>query len=278
MFKTLSTWKPWSISPVDRIIQHAQELQAGEICLKAADGKIPYGVNAWVRARWGGATQYDLADQVREAGLSLSIWVVPYFWDWAAEADAIVQAIQRYSPRAVFLDIERFKRSGFFRGSNVDERGFLRHVSPFLRRLGRLPVPVYFQCPRRLDLHPEVHPALVLGTKSRGSYQIDAPAAQMYPVGATTVEAFLADMRSSLQSQHALLEKVERATLPHYPTLPTFQHAGWSPPSGALLAALELLKESLGERLLGVNFWALDGLVKLPQLYAEVQQIPGEPK
>jgi hypothetical protein len=271
MTKTLSLWQPWTIGDPQTIIKHALALNCNSLCLKATDGPVQYGVNTWVRTRWGGYTQLDLANDIRAAGMVLSIWVVPYFWDWAAEADAIWQAVQIYNPSAVFLDIEHFPRRGWFRGTNLGKDGLIRNVSPFLRRLGRLPCPVYFQGHRRLDLHPEIQPEIFLSTRDDdGKFLIDGLAPQLYPIGVTDPDWFLAEFERDLDSQEAVLEKIGRPDLPYIPTLPAFTHGNWSPPVEGLRRAAAWLVETLGKRLLGFNVWAMDGLVKLPELYETV--------
>jgi hypothetical protein len=271
MTKTISLWQPWTIGYPQTIIGHALDLGCDTLCLKATDGPVQYGVNTWVKARWGGRTQHALANEIRAAGLGLSIWVVPYFWDWAAEADAIWQAVQIYNPSAVYLDIEVFPRKTWFRGTNVGSDGLIRNVSPFLRRLGRLPCPVYFQGHRRLDLHPEIKAETFLIARDADSrFLIDGLAPQFYPIDVTDPDWFVAEFERDLETQEAALAEVDRPDLPYLPTLPAFMQGGWSPPAEGVKMAATWLAETLGERLLGFNVWALDGLLKLPELYKAV--------
>ncbi len=76
------------------------------------------------------------------------------------------------------------------------------------------------------------------------------------------------------------MEAVGRTGVPWYPTLPTFVGTafegapGWKPTPSSLEASVAWLKETLGERLVGLNFWSLDRkLYDMQQLYQSVASI-----
>ena len=273
MTKIISTWKPWNIGKPADVVSLAKKY-GNEVAIKAVDGRILYGTNAWTRWTWG-IDQFAFADLLKAAGLDVSIWVVPYFWDWAAEVDAIHKAIQEYNPKRVYLDIERFQRYGTWRGTNVDENGNIKNVGSFLRRLGRVPAKVYFQGPRRLNLHPEVQAEKFLSYKdlSNGKYIVDGVGAQFYPMGWTGAQSFVEQTALDLASQENVLQRVGRPNLPHCPTLPVFTERGWTPTGEELRAQTDYLVQTLGDRLEGFNFWTLDFQDQMEDTFQEIEAI-----
>ena len=261
--KIISVWKPWNIGKVDEVVDHVVNLRGGEVCIKATDGTSMYGVNAWVRARWNGKDNRDLEKAAKDRGLGVSIWVVPYFRDWAIEVDLIKQAVDWYNPRAVYLDVERF------RWTAVDEKGMIQNVGPFLRRLGRLPCEVLLQATRRPTIHPEISPEKWFAYKDLGSGKliVDANGAQLYPIGWTGAANWELQNEMDVDSNEEIHDRAGRSFITWAPTLPAFSEYGWTPHPDDLAVQIDYLKRRLGTRLTGFNFWALDHLKDIPDLY-----------
>ena len=278
MTKTISTWKPWNIGTPEEVVFLAAKY-GNEVAIKGTDGVVLYGMNTWTKIKWG-IRQDEFADMLKAAGLKVSFWSVPYFWDWAKEVDRIKEAIEIYNPNYVYLDIERFHKSGTFRGTNVDSNGYIKNVGPFLRRLGRVVPKVLFQGPRRLTAHPEVQAEKFLGYKdlSNGKYIVDGIGAQLYPMGWKGAVKWVEQTALDLTSQETVLAKVGRPGLPYVPTLPGFLQkvAGsmWTPTGEEIIAQATFLQSELGDRLKGVNYWTLDYESEMTDAYNAIKTIP----
>ena len=272
--KTISTTFPWDIGTVSDIVRHAEELKCTDICIRAVDGPSQYGIDERTRAMWNGMDHRDLEQQAKAEELTLSIWVVVYLREWKLEADAIRKAVDFYRPTAVFIDAERKE--------NVE------NVGAFLRALGRLPTRVYLQSFRRANLHPEMqwHKWYSYKDTQTGEYIIDGLGHQLYPIGAETPSQWLWHFARDVNSHEKEMERAQRSELTWFPTLPTFIGTafegapGWRPTPAAIGAAVDWLKESLGDRLVGLNFWSLDRrLYDMGELYETVASIrPPTPK
>lgn len=266
--KTISTTFPWAIGPPSESVRHAKALRCDDLCIRAVDGPSQFGVDAQTEAQWGGKTQRDLEREAKEQGLTVSIWVVTYFHFWRQEAEAIREAVDYYRPTVVFIDAER--------------KQWVENIGAFLRALGRLPTKVYLQSYRRASLHPEMawQKWYTYRDVETGEYVIDGLGHQLYPIGAETPEQWLWHFTQDVNSHEREIELAGREDMPWYPTLPTFigtgfeSAPGWRPKPEAFTAGVDWLKETLGERLVGLNFWSLDRrLFEMEDLYSTVQSI-----
>ena len=289
--KIMAVWKPWLYfsSPED-VVFAAMALGCDEICLKAADGTIEYGINAEVKARWGGGTIRDLEPAAKAQGIEISIWVIPYFWEPEKEA-ALIRRLALFYNAAVYLDVELFRKRGFFRGTKIKvENGveYIANVGPFIRLLGRLPKPVYLQSvrrPYRLDgsparwvpYHPEIQIEKWLSYRdplAGGAYIVDGISPQLYPMGWKGEKNFREQTILDIDSNLEVLRRLGRSEIVWIPTLPAFEEHAWSPTPAELAAEISALREKLGSRLVGLHFWTLDFSKKLPDLFASIAGIP----
>jgi hypothetical protein len=232
------------------------------------DGPFQYGIDEGTRALWNGEDHHDLEQLAKAEQLTLSIWVVVYLREWKLEADAIKKAVDFYRPSAVFIDAERKE--------NVE------NVGAFLRALGRLPTKVYLQSFRRANLHPEMqwHKWYSYRDERTGEYIIDGLGHQLYPIGADTPSQWLWHFARDVNSHDKEVDLAKRSDVTWFPTLPTFIGTafegapGWRPTPEAIMAAVNWLYESLGDRLVGLNFWSLDRrLFDMKELYKTVASI-----
>ncbi len=269
---TISTTFPWALGPPSETVRHAQILGTPDVCIRATDGASQYGTNNWTRARWGGSTHHDLEREAKDAGLSVSIWVVVYLNNWQGEAEAIKEAVAFYNPTAVFIDAEKKEN--------------VQNLGAFLRALGRLPKKVYLQSFRRADLHREMMWEKRYGYRdlTTGEFIIDGHGHQLYPIGWETPTQWVEQFERDIENHEQAAAAVGRPGMPWYPTLPTFVSgsfegvSGWRPRPDAFMAAIDWMKENLGERLVGLNYWSLDRhLAQMQDLYGVVPTVELEP-
>lgn len=281
MIKTLSLAWPWDIKYYpDMIIDHALQLGATELCLRTPVYGTPYGDHTlpyYQGMNLNENTDNMAIEKATEAvGLKVSIWPVILLYSWAKEAQAIKDEVNRYNPDRVFLDAE----------GNI--KLYIANLTAYLNSQGKLKCPTYLQSYRRADLHPEMNWSKWYSHKNAaGEYVINGVSPQMYPIGKTTVAGWLDDFKKSVDSHEAILSSLGRAPA-WFPTLPTFISGsfegdiGWVAPPDCLLAGIQYLKDRLGDRLIGLNFWALDRHLANPApamkaLFAAVASILADP-
>lgn len=280
MIKTLSLAWPWDVKYYpDAIIDHALDLGANELCLRTPVYGTPYGDHTlpYYQGMNLNANTDNVAIEkaAKAAGLKVSLWPVILLYNWAGEAQAIKNEVIRYNPDRVFLDAE----------GNI--KNHIANLGAFLNSQGKLKCPTHLQSYRRADLHPEMQWSKWYSYKDQttGEYIINGVAPQMYPIGKVTVAGWLDDFKKSVDSHEAILSTLGRVPA-WFPTLPTFisgsfeGDVGWVAPVDCLLAGIEYLKNRLGDRLVGINFWALDRHLANPALKAlfdAVASIPSEP-
>jgi len=87
--------------------------------------------------------------------------------------------------------------------------------------------------------------------------------------GALLLTAQLLDRQghwtAALEAYEKLEKQIGRQGLPWYITLPTFEESDWYPTPEQMEAGLNFLREELGERLVGVDFWRLEWLMTTPE-------------
>lgn len=278
MIKLISTWKPWNLGKIADAVRILDPI-GDHFALKTVNASYLYGMNSWTRLTFGG-DQVDFENALKEKGNQVSSWIVPYFKNWAVEADRIREANDLFNPVYTHWDIERFH--GY---SGVDSNGYLLNVGAFIRRVGRLPgTKTFFQGPRRIyafrngswiPYHPEVRAEKFLSytDQATGEYIIDGIGAQLYPIGWNGTANFIDQTRMDVDSQEELLRRVGRPGLPYFPTLAAFPERGWAPTVDELDAQIEYLKDRLGDRLIGINFWTSDWISELPDIWTYIRDL-----
>ena len=252
----LSTWKPWTwanrnISLQDRA-DMAKEARAG-ICMKGSNATGLYGPNTWntfkIYPYARGKSNDDLELVAKQNNLPVQLWCFPYLQYPAGSARAINDAIARWNPTDVFLDVELYyaKRYPYNTGA-------------FLRSLGQVNVRFWLQSYRRPDYHPKIVWNKWLTYKDpNGKHIIHGVAPQAYPMGS---QRFADDFTRMVVAYAKILGTANRRDIPWFPTLPTFSERGWEPTLPAMVKGVDYLKKELGNKLTGLNFWQQDWLLK----------------
>jgi hypothetical protein len=70
----------------------------------------------------------------------------------------------------------------------------------------------------------------------------------------------VADFKRMIDEYEKILTSIGRPDMPWLPTLPTFTERGWTPQIDDMIKGCDYLKDRLGDRLKGFNFWRQDFL------------------
>jgi len=253
-----SVWRPWYTAvwgkhSLEEQIALAKLLQADTISIKGVNGVYVYGAeeNFSALSPYRAHSNDAMERAAKDTGLEVDLWCWVDCKQPAAQARAIQDAVKRWNPRCVKLDVE----------GNV-AKAYAHNTGAFLRSLGRLKrhdgtsVRVYLQSYRRPDLHREIAWEKWLTYEAEGDFILAGVAPQAYPMGS---QDFVGDYGRMLEA-YASLERQIGRELDWHVTLPTFRERGWSPDPDALIAGIDLLRAELGDRLVGVDFWRLGQL------------------
>ena len=253
----ISTWQPWAwgnrnISLQDRV-DMAKNARA-ELCMKGTHATGLYGPNTWNMFKlylWArGKSNDDLELLAKQNNLPVQLWCFPFLQYPAGSARAINDAIARWNPTDVFLDVElRYAKDYYY------------NTGAFLRSLGPVnDIRFWLQSYRRPDYHPEIVWNKWLTYKDpNGKRIIHGVAPQAYPMGS---QDFVSDFQRMVTKYAKILDIANRRDIPWFPTLPTFSERGWEPTLDAMIGGVDFLKQELGSRLTGLNFWQQDWLLK----------------
>ena len=196
-----------------------------------------------------GKSNDDLELLAKQNNLPVQLWCFPYLQDPAVSAIAINDAIARWNPTDVFLDVELWYA-----------KNYPYNTGAFLRSLGQVNVRFWLQSYRRPDYHPKIVWNKWLTYKDlNGKYIIHGVAPQAYPIGS---QRFADDFARMVREYDKILTTANRRNIPWFPTLPTFSEHGWEPTLPAMVGGVDYLKNELGDRLVGLNFWQQDWLFK----------------
>ncbi|MCK4821418.1 hypothetical protein KA005_36975 [bacterium] len=249
----LSTWKPWnnvSVSLQDRV--DMAKVANAEICMKGSNASYIYGPNTWnIFKVWPykGKSNDDLELICKQNNLKVQLWDFPYLQYPTGSANAVNESITRWNPQDVWLDVE----GGY-------AKNYPTGTGPFLRGLGNVSVRFWLQSYRWPYYHPKIKWLKWLKYKDPlGRYIIHGLGPQAYPMWS---KDWLADFKRMVDEYEKLLVLAGRPDIPWFPTLPTFSERGWTPSVVDVIAGCDYLKERLGDRLVGLNFWRQGFLFK----------------
>jgi hypothetical protein len=223
-----------------------------EICIKGSNATYVYGKDTWnIFKIWPykGKSNDDLERLCKQENIKVPLWNFPFLQYPAGSARAVNDSIARWNPQDVFLDIEgRYAKN------------YPANTGPFLRSLGNVNVRFWLQSYRRPDYHPQIQWQKWLTYKDpMGKYIIHGIAPQAYPKHS---QDFAADFKRMVDKYEPIIGGAGRHDTPWFPTLPTFSEDGWTPTLPAMVQGVDYLKERLGERLVGFNFWRQEFLFK----------------
>jgi hypothetical protein len=277
--KSLSLTWPWNWTGTrwsfEQTIQEIVALRPDRVALRAIEGPFEYGGKLQTKVVWKGRTYRDLERALKAlpAPIPVDVWGPIYLRLWEAEARLLRGTIvPYYNPPYVFLDVE----------GDIAQK-HIANLGPFLRALGRLPCKVYLQSYRYAPgnswmqwekwLKYRVEAPGDEPGRPTGLYIIDGLAHQLYPIGETNPSRYLAQVARDVQSHEVIAQRVGRPDIPWFPTLPAFigtgyeAAPGWKPSVEGVSLMVEWLRQNLGTRLVGINFWSLDKtLYRLPEL------------
>ena len=249
----LATWKQvWTNVNISLQQRVDQAIKAhAEICIKASNSTRLYGPETWPIFKvwpYKGKSNDDLERLCKANGVKVQTWNYPYLQYSQGSANAVNESIARWNPTDVDLDIQG------------QAKNYPYGTGPFLRSLGNARARFWLQSYRRPDYHPEIIWLKWLKYKDpMGEYIVHGLAPQAYPIGS---DDWPADFERMVDEYEEILEPIGRLDMPWLPTLPTFTERGWMPRVDDLIHGCDYLKERLGERLIGFNFWRQEFLFK----------------
>jgi len=255
----VSTWKPWRVATWPRFIsiedqiKSAMDLNVKAIAIKGVNNIYIYGAKENLAWPYNKYSNDAIEIEAKANGLSIDLWAWIDCRNPAAQAQTIKNAVARWNPRNVKLDVE----------GGVAKR-YACNTGAFLRSLGRLyrhdgtPVKVWLQSYRRPDLHRAIawHKWLTY-TDQAGIYLLEGVAPQAYYAGTQDSINDYARMLGAYDK----LELETHRTFDWHVTLPTYQEHGWQPTADSLEAGISFLRNELGDRLKGVDFFRLGWLM-----------------
>lgn len=249
----IATWRPWTNTRVTLQQRVDQVINAkAEFAIKGSNSTYIYGPETWnIFKTWPykGKSNDDLERLAKAHDLKVQLWDFPYLRWPQGSADAINESIVRWNARDVWLDAE---------GKYVKD--YPGNTGPFLRGLGHARARFWLQSYRRPDLHPEVKWTKWLSYKDpSGQHIIHGLGPQAYPIWS---KDWAADFARMIDEYELILARIGRLEMPWMPTLPTFSERGWTPTLEDFIDGVDYLKQRLGDRLKGIQFWRQDFLFK----------------
>ena len=256
--RVVSVWKPWHLAQwpsrisIEDQVTAALTLGVRAIAIKGTNRGVIYGAQEKLLYPGSNHSNDHVEREAKAQGLEVDIWCYLSLEHPELEAEAIRQANDRWSPRNIFLDAQGHAKP------------YARNTGAFLRGLGRLKrydgtlVRTWLQSYRRPSLHREIPwQKWLTYTGPDGSYLVDGIAPQAYYVG---TQDSIVDYRKMILD-YAEIEAGIHRTLEWYVTLPTYREHGWQPTANSLEAGMDFLSDSLGDRLVGFNFFRLGWLM-----------------
>jgi len=254
----VSVCKPWSLATwpnhilIEDQVNAAVVLGVRAVAVKGTNREWVYGAEEnlpWPHNKY---SNDHLEQEAKAQGLEVDLWCYLSLRQPAVEAGAVKQANTRWNPRNIYLDVQGHAKPY---GDNT---------GAFLRSLGRLyrhdgtPVKVRLQSYRRPSLHPEIAWVKWLTYVGQDNlYIIDGISPQAYYVG---TQDSIADY-SKMLLDYEKIEAEIRRTLVWHVTLPTYREHGWQPTADSLEVGINFLRDELGDRLVGFNFYRLGWLM-----------------
>ena len=256
---TCSVWKPWrtatwpqSISIEDQV-KAAIGLGAKAIAIKGTNLEWVYGAKENLGWPYNKYSNDHIEIEARANGLEIDLWCWVDCKNPAAQAQVIKDAVARWNPRNVKLDVE----GGVAKKYAYNTGAFLRSLGRLYRHNG-VSVKVWLQSYRRPDLHREIAWNKWLSYIGHdGLYLLEGVAPQAYYIGS---QESVYDYTRMINAYGKLEAEINR-TFNWHVTLPTFREHGWQPTAESLEKGISFLRDTLGDRLVGVDYWRLGSLM-----------------
>lgn len=255
----VSTWKPWKVATwpqrvsIPDQVTTAIALGVDGISMKGTNLQYVYGKQENLIWPYSNHSNDHIEREAKSRGLKVALWCYVELQDPAAQARAIHDAVARWSPIVVKLDVERkAKLYGHNTGAFLRSLGILRDF-----RGERIPV-VDLESYYKPDVHPEIEWVKWLTYQAEGKFIISGVAPQAYYMQSQNSVGHYTEMLR----MYRRLENLTGRTFDWHITLPTFAEHGWAPTAESLKAGIDFLREELGDRLVGVEYWRLGWLLK----------------
>lgn len=258
---TVSVWMPWRTAywpqrvSIDEQVDLALALGVDAIALKGTNKNWVWGAKENFYNPVFKKNSNDAMEQAtKAAGLEVDLWCFVNLRNPAAQARVIHEAVARWNPRNVKIDIEGTVAMGYIGNTGA----FLRSLGVLYRHDGTR-VKIWLQSYRRPDKHREKLDWLkfLTYTDHDGIHLLDGVAPQAYYIG---TQHSVGDYTRMLEAYADLERQIGRRDLLWHITLPTFKEHGWYPSAQSLEWGIDFLRQELGERLVGVDFWRLGWL------------------
>ena len=267
-----SVWRPWRTATwpknisIKAQVDAALSLNSNAIAIKGTNREYVYGAKENLVWPFNKYSNDHIEIEAKARGLEIDLWCWVDCQNPAAQAQAIKDAVARWNPRNVKLDVE----------GRIAKK-YAYNTGAFLRSLGRLyrhdgtPVKVWLQSYRRPDLHREIaweKWLTYIGTD--GLYLLEGIAPQAYYKGSQQGAYDYSRMNNAYRNLEAEINR----TLKWHVTLPTFREDGWMPTAESLEEGIEFLRDALEERLIGVDYFRLGWL--MDDLFVDIFEMLNE--
>lgn len=256
MLATISVWRPWYVKyQHEQRVGMAKTLDAN-LCMKGVNfydmagmyGGGLYGLEtaAIFKQPYSKGKDNDRLERMcKEQGVGMDIWVYLTLRNPTREAQVVKDAIARWNPKNVFLDVEGHAKR------------WKANTGAFLRAFGyQRTCNVLLQSYYRPKYHPEIDWRKWFSYRGDGGYIITGNSPQAYPYSDNVVPK----MEAMLHEYDAILSPIGRTDMPWYPTLAVFKEHGWQATAPVLLKQMTYLESRLGELVVGYNFFRQDFL------------------
>jgi len=197
-------------------------------------------------------------------GVGIDIWCYMTLRDPAREARTIQDAIARWNPKNVFLDVE------------ADAKKWKANTGAFLRSLGyQRTCSVWLQSYYRPFYHMEIDWHKWFTYIGDGGYIITGNSPQAYPYSDNIIPRY----ELMIQEYGKILSEAGRPDIPWYPTLPVFSEGGWTATAPVLEKGYNFLEKELGDCFVGSNFYRQDFLLdpKYQDIYSWILTLEATP-
>ena len=254
----VSVWKPWNLAlPPNRIsiadqVRMAVTLGVRAIAIKGTNRNVIYGAKEKMPWPYNKYSNDHIEIEARANGLEVDLWVWVDCKSPGVQAEVVRQAAARWNPRRIYIDHE----GGIAKAYAYNTGAFLRSLGHLYRHDGTR-IEMYLQSYRRPSKHPEIAWTKWFSYKKDGVYIINGVAPQAYYVG---TQDSVADYERML-IDYSRIEIAINRILKWHVTLPAYREHGWQPTPKSLEAGIDFLRNSLGNLLVGFNFFRLGWLM-----------------
>ena len=268
MLVTISVWRPWYVKwKHPQRVSMATELQTN-LCMKGVNFSDVWGYGGGLFGKEThpifknpyskGKDNDSLERLCKDNSIGMDIWCYLTLRDPAREARVVNEAIARWNPKNVFLDVE------------ADAKKWRANTGAFLRSLGyQRTCKVWLQSYYRPVYHPEIDWGKWFSYRGDVGYIITGNSPQAYPYSDNVIPR----MEAMINEYNNILTPIGRADIPWYPTLAVFEEHGWKSTAPVLMKQMSYIEGRLEDQVVGYNFFRQDFLFN--QDYSDIYVMIG---